>query len=133
MKDARIKEIRLENFLFLFEQFKARVRETFPNEPERGMLKRFAEQLDISKAFISHIKTGTKPIGDQTALKIEHALGLEHGWMDVVHSDETVETLSPMKQEVVAMFVELLKSGSESAAAEVMKVVREKMTGGKQS
>ncbi|SIT50474.1 hypothetical protein BN2476_830045 [Paraburkholderia piptadeniae] len=130
-QEARVKEIRRENFLFLFEQFKERVRQTLPSEPDRGMLKRFAEQLDISDKFVSHINTGRKPIGDKTAMKIEDSMGLPRGWMDETHSEESVENLSPLKQEVVAMVVELLKSGSEEGAAEVMKIVREKMTGAK--
>lgn len=125
---ARVKEIRKANFDFLFEQFKERVRQSWPSEPEKGMLKRFAEELGISDAFMSHVKTGRKPIGDKTAKKIEDALRLGHGWMDESHPDDGVETLSPMKQEVVNMVVEMLKSGSEEGAAEVMRLVREKMT-----
>jgi hypothetical protein len=128
-REARVKEVRKQNFDFLFEQFKAKVREAWPNEPERGMLKRFAEQLSISEAFVSHINTGRKPIGDRTAMKIEDALKLQRGWMDESHDESGVEDLSPMKQEVVAMVVELLKSGSEEGAAEVMRLIREKMTG----
>ncbi|WP_175795941.1 hypothetical protein [Burkholderia anthina] len=130
-QEALIKQIRRENFLFLFEQFKERVRQTLPSEPDRGMLKRFAEQLGISDKFVSHINTGRKPIGDKSAQKIEAAMGLPRGWMDEAHSEESVESLSPLKQEVVAMVVELLKSGSEEGAAEVMKLVREKMSGAK--
>lgn len=129
--EARVKEVRKQNFDFLFEQFKAKVRESWPNERERGMLKRWAEQLGMSEAFLSHIKTGRKPIGDRTAMKLEAASGLERGWMDESHEGKGVEELSPMKQEVVAMVVELLKSGSEEGAADVMRIIREKMTGGK--
>ncbi|HDR9065512.1 TPA: hypothetical protein ACU967_002270 [Burkholderia contaminans] len=130
-QETRIKQIRRENFLFLFEQFKERVRQTLPSEKDRGMLKRFSEQLGISDKFVSHINTGRKPIGDRAAQKIEEALSLPRGWMDETHAEEAIDALSPLKQEVVAMVVELLKSGSEEGAAEVMRLVREKMTGQK--
>ncbi|KVZ18614.1 hypothetical protein WT88_29470 [Burkholderia stagnalis] len=134
-EEARIKEIRRENFDRLFEKFKASIREQWPNEPERGMLKRFSEHLGMSKAFLSHIKTGVKPIGDRAAMKIEDALSLARGWMDVLHDDEptAAQGLTPMQQQLVALFIELLQSGTEDSAAELIAMVREKVASGKKA
>ena len=126
--DARLKAIRKENFDFLFEQFKAKVRQSWPNEPDRGMLKRFGEEAGISQALVSHYNTGAKPIGAPTARKIERNFNLVEGWMDRDRAEAETESLSPLKQEVVSMVVEMLKSGSDAAAAEVMRTIREKMT-----
>ncbi|WP_118181273.1 helix-turn-helix domain-containing protein [Paraburkholderia phosphatilytica] len=82
-----VTQIRRKNYEFLFDRFKESVWARSPSEPERGMLKLFASQLGFSDAYLSHINTGYREIGLKTARKMEKALRLAHGWMDVLHDD----------------------------------------------
>lgn len=74
-------QIRHQNFHTLFNDFIAR----HPEQPQRGMLKQFAQQLGLSDRYLSHIKCQRKNIGNGVARAIETALGLPHGWMDREH------------------------------------------------
>jgi len=56
-----------------------------PGEPRHGMLKLFAEHLQLSERYISHIKCNRKNIGGNLARIIEKRLRLPHGWMDREH------------------------------------------------
>ncbi|HDG1683766.1 TPA: LexA family transcriptional regulator [Kluyvera ascorbata] len=75
------KEIRKANLEALYEQRQA----------ETGMTKaQFAELIETSPAALSQL-LGVNPnrnIGDKMARKIETALTLPFGWMDVLHSTE---------------------------------------------
>lgn len=87
-----IEQIRSRNFLWLFEQFKEETRRADPKAPERGMLRRFAERLDMSPIYLSQIKAGPerKVIGTAIANKIESKLGLPDGWIDTDHSKDVM-------------------------------------------
>jgi hypothetical protein len=74
-------QIRHKNFHTLFEDFITR----HPNQPRRGMLKQFAQHLNLSERYLSHIKCQRKNIGNSVARVIEGALGLPQGWMDREH------------------------------------------------
>lgn len=74
-------QIRFTNFLALFKEF----RDANPELPDRGMLKLFAEKLELSDRYLSHVKNGRKPIGSNTARHIEAKTGKPSGWMDVPH------------------------------------------------
>jgi transcriptional regulator with XRE-family HTH domain len=74
-------QIRHSNFTRLFNDFIDRR----PDSPRRGMLKAFAEKLDLSDRYLSHIKCGRKNIGNSVARGIEEKLNLPHGWMDREH------------------------------------------------
>lgn len=74
-------QIRHKNFHILFRDFIAR----HPNQPQRGMLKQFAQQVGLSDRYLSHIKCQRKNIGNNVARAIESALGLPEGWMDREH------------------------------------------------
>lgn len=82
-----IKQIRKNNFDFLLDRYKQSVWAQFPDVPERGMLKKFAVELKMSEAYISHINSGFKDIGDKTARRFEAELKLPSGWMDHQHDD----------------------------------------------
>ena len=59
-----------------------------------GTAKALAEKADLSAAYISQVKNGQpdsktgnpKNLGDEAARKIEKAVGVTRGWMDVDHS-----------------------------------------------
>jgi hypothetical protein len=74
-------QIRYKNFKRLFDDFV----DMHPNEPQRGMLKLFAQRLDLSDRYLSHIKCNRKNIGNLVARAIEEKLKLPHGWMDREH------------------------------------------------
>jgi transcriptional regulator with XRE-family HTH domain len=74
-------QIRYKNFRKLFDDFIDR----HPHLPQRGMLKRFAERLNLSDRYLSHIKCNRKNIGNNVARAIEDQLKLPYGWMDREH------------------------------------------------
>lgn len=82
----KVDRVRARNFLFLFEQFKEERRRMWPDEPDRGMLKRFAERLELNNVYLSNLKSGAKIMGVKTARHIETHMGLPEGWMDTDHS-----------------------------------------------
>jgi len=120
-----IKQIRSKNYHFLFGRFKASIWAEFPEEPERGMLKRFAEKLDLSEAYISHINTGYKQIGDKTARKFELALKLPNGWMDKEHHEGAPRT--PEEDAFVAAAVKLYRESPNEAQAMLLKAFSDKL------
>lgn len=74
-------EIRYQNFMALFAQYKA----ARPEEPAHGMLKKFAEAAGISDRIASHYKGRRKQIGPNAARRIEGHLGKPDGWLDLPH------------------------------------------------
>ncbi|HEX7633723.1 MAG TPA: hypothetical protein VF427_00410 [Noviherbaspirillum sp.] len=74
-------KIRHKNFQRLFNEFI----DQHPNLPQRGMLKLFAERLNMSDRYLSHLKCNRKNIGHNIARAIEERLRLPHGWMDREH------------------------------------------------
>lgn len=78
-----IQHIRYVNMQALYKRFCA----MYPDEPERGMLRRFATYTHISPRYLSHIRNGRKAIGHNTARTLEQAFGLPESWMDVSHAE----------------------------------------------
>jgi transcriptional regulator with XRE-family HTH domain len=74
-------QIRHKNFKKLLGDFI----DQHPHLPQRGMLKRFAERLNLSDRYLSHIKCDRKNIGNNVARTIESQLKLPYGWMDREH------------------------------------------------
>ncbi|RJG01591.1 hypothetical protein D3878_08330 [Noviherbaspirillum sedimenti] len=54
------------------------------------MLKLFAQHLQLSERYLSHIKCNRKNIGANLARIIEERLHLPHGWMDREHDLQTM-------------------------------------------
>lgn len=76
-----IQHIRYVNMQALYKRFCA----MYPDEPERGMLRRFGQYTHISPRYLSHIRNGRKAIGHNIARQLEQAFGLPESWMDVSH------------------------------------------------
>jgi hypothetical protein len=106
-------QLRLANFMFLFNKFK----EENSDKPQRGMLKLFAEKLELSDRYLSHVKCGRKQIGANTARHVEDKMQLPRGWMDMPHEGAFAGT------EGEAMFIETslaLYRNNPAAARELM-------------
>lgn len=90
MTTKNVSEIRRENMETLFMRFKEWVWARFPDEPERGMMTRFANTSGMSPRYLSHVRNGRKEIGHATARKMERGLrnlghefdDVEDGWLD---------------------------------------------------
>lgn len=92
-----IRQIRHANFLKLFEDFRDQLRQREPDAPEKGMLTSFAALLEPDNAerhakYLSHMKNDRYALGDALARRIENALGLSVGWMDIAHGSDAPET-----------------------------------------
>lgn len=101
-----INEIRYKNYKALFEQFKNETWAADPTAPDHGMLRRFAEAIHTSEAYMSHINTQYKPIGSRMARKFEKHLRLSDGYMDREH---LIDEITPEQELVIGQIIELLK------------------------
>jgi hypothetical protein len=131
-----IERIRQRNFLWLFEQFKEEFRKDWPNEPDRGMLRRFADRLGMDQIYVSQIKNGGKKeeggngriIGPQLARRIESALNLAEGWMDTNHQ-APAEVQDEGLADVLNTVRGLYEHSPEATRAALIKVMGAIVTG----
>ncbi len=79
-----VSHFRQENFARLFREF----REAHSHLPDRGMFKLFAEKVEVSDRYLSHVRNGRRELGNATVRQIEARLGKPHGWMDLPHTDD---------------------------------------------
>lgn len=117
-----VSEIRHQNFLFLFELFKRQIWAAWPDEPERGMLRRMSKTYRLSERWLSHVKTGRKPVGHNTARKLEELFGLSVGWMDREHQGD--EPRSRAEDEFLASALMLYRMAPQSAQREMTSMMR---------
>jgi hypothetical protein len=119
-------QIRHHNFQKLYADF---VNQR-PHLPQRGMLKLFAEHLNLSDRYLSHIKCNRKNIGSNVARAIEERLHLPHGWMDREH-DQSHDRLSTPVNENEKLFVEmaltLFRSQQADAQELLMTLLRQRL------
>jgi transcriptional regulator with XRE-family HTH domain len=121
MAVEKVEQVRSRNFQLLFAQYKEAIRREWPDEPDRGMLKRFAERLGLSKIYLSQINNDRKIIGTETRDKIEKALKLPPGWMDTDHSQEALLETDDARafQEAVMALYQQSPEASKSALLKV--------------
>ena len=82
---------RQQNFIVIYKEFRENYQKQHPEQPNRGLLKLFAEKMQMSQAHLSHIKCGRKQIGSSVARQIEEFSGKPHGWLDQTHDESTPE------------------------------------------
>lgn len=115
-------KIRHKNFQKLFADFI----DQHPDLPQRGMLKLFANRLNLSDRYLSHIKCNRKNIGSNIARSIEEQLKLPHGWMDREH-----DTLHMPVDEKEKLFVEtaltLFRSQPTEAREMMIDLLRQRL------
>ena len=119
------RQIRHKNFKKLFDDFV----DCHPHAPRRGMLKLFAERLNLSDRYLSHIKCNRKNIGNLVARTIEERLKLPHGWMDREH-----DALNLPVDEKEKLFIEtaltLFRSQPAEARELMLELFRQKLHSG---
>lgn len=120
-----VSEVRHANFLFLFELFKRQVWASWPDEPERGMLRKMARTFGMSEKYLSHVKVGRKPIGHATARRLEANFGLAVGWMDAAHQGDTPQ--SKFEDEFVASALMLFRLAPAAAQQEMLEMMRRRL------
>jgi plasmid maintenance system antidote protein VapI len=123
-----VEQVRFRNFQWLFQQFKDEVRRSWPNEPDRGMLKKFAQRLGKNPIYLSQLNNNRKVIGTETANDIETALGLPDGWMDVDHSKEAIaadDDARAFQESVMALYTQ----APEATKSALIKVFGALVTG----
>lgn len=121
-----VSEIRHANFLLLFEMFKHQVWATWPDEPERGMLRKMSKAHGLSERWLSHVKVGRKTVGHNTARKLEELFGLSVGWMDRDHSGDAPR--SKAEDKFIASALMLYRMAPAAAQKEMLSMMRERLT-----
>lgn len=124
-----VTELRHTNFLRLFETFKQQVWASWPDEPERGMLRRMSKTYRLSERYLSHVKCGRKPIGHATARKLETLFGLSVGWMDAEHTQDGPKTKA--EDQFIASVLMLYRMAPMAAQKEMLCAIERQLQGRK--
>lgn len=114
-------EIRHQNFMALFKMFQDQHSEL----PTRGMLKLFAERLELSDRYLSHIKNNRKNIGAAIARQIEKRLKLPHGWMDNTHTH--TEPSNELERNFMETALALYRSAPSEARAMMLEFLKRRL------
>ncbi len=115
-------EIRYRNFMALFKQF----RDQHSELPTRGMLKLFAERLELSDRYLSHVKNNRKNIGAGIARQIEKRLRLPHGWMDNTHGAQ-LEPSDDLERNFLETALALYRSAPAEARAMMLEFLKKRL------
>ncbi len=121
--------IRHKNFQKLFTDFIAQ----HPDLPQRGMLKLFAERLDMSDRYLSHIKCNRKNIGSNIARAIEERLKLPHGWMDREHDTLNMMPVDEKEKLFVETALSLFRAQPNEAREMMIELLRQRLQAPKPS
>jgi hypothetical protein len=121
MDTATIRHI---NFMALYKAF----RDERSHLPERGMLKLFAEEVEISDRYLSHLKHNRKNIGAAIARQIEDRLHLSHGWMDNRHDQPaTTQPADELEANFLSTAQALYRSAPAEARAMMLEFLKRKL------
>jgi len=101
-----IYDIRFGNYKKLLAEFEEK--EMRNGVAQHGVYKRFAIFVGISPAYISHLNSRIKGIGDQSAAQMEAAFKKPKGWMDTDHSSG-VGALGLAEAEYVKLALKLFR------------------------
>ena len=80
-----VAQIRLDNAMFLFEEFVTATIKHPDAATLRGLERRFAERLQIQPSYWSQIKSRSRQIGERLARQFEQLCRKPVGWMDLPH------------------------------------------------
>ena len=93
--------------------------------PARGMLKLFAEKLELSDRYLSHLKNNRKNIGAGIARQSESRLRLPHGWMDNQHSQ--VEPSNELERNFMETALALYRSAPNEAREMMLEFLKRRL------
>ena len=114
-----VSHFRQENFARLFKEF----REAHNTLPDRGMFKKFAEKVEVSDRYLSHVRNGRRELGAATARQIEARLGKPHGWMDLPHTDD--EPRDADERILVEQIINLYRHSPEVVKRHIAEAIKE--------
>ena len=81
-------QVRLDNAMRLFEEFVRATARHADAATLRGLVRRFAERVQIQPSYWSQIKSRSRQIGEHLARQFEHLMHKPRGWMDEPHRPE---------------------------------------------
>lgn len=118
-------QIRQGNFELLYRQF----RDQHSELPNRGMLKLFAEKLEMSDRYLSHVKCNRKNIGANVARQIEQRLKLPQGWMDNLHTDDggALAVTNELERNFIETMLAIYRSSPDEARAMMLDAVKRRL------
>ncbi len=126
-----ISTVRQANFQRLFKDFKDWYWKQWPDEPEHGMLKLFAEKIGVSEAYASHLNCARKHIGDKLARQIEKAMGADQNWMDFPHS--AINRSESKSEKILSMIKELYEESAEDGKELIIKIIQTQLDAGNEA
>ena len=121
MTDVTVTEARMANFLDLYRKF----REGRATEPDKGMLKAFAELVGVSDRYLSHVKCGRRAIGHALARKLEEAFKLPEGWLDRLHPE--TEPTGATEREFIEVMMALFRASPDSARRMMIEALKARL------
>ena len=115
--------IRLANYKTLLLQFRSRKDEK--DQPEYGLLTRFADACGVNARYLSHINNGRKNIGEALARQLEVGMKVPHGWMDREHNAAAAPA-GDGEQEFIEMATRLYRKSPVKAQAMLLRYMLER-------
>lgn len=117
-----IAEIRRVNLQKLFDKF----RDKTPG-PDRGKLKMFGAQINVSPRHVSHLLGGRRNIGEKLAREIEIAAGLDRWHLD--KQESTIEPRTVDEREFVETALALFRDAPDDARKAMLDAIRKRLIG----
>jgi hypothetical protein len=130
-----VAQIRLDNAIFLFDEF---VRQNVKHADAatlRGLERRFAERLHIQPSYWSQIKGRSRQIGERLARQFEQLSHKPYGWMDVPHPSipETLPAADGLPQDdderfIVGLVLTYYRRHPQRARSRLLELLGEALT-----
>ena len=117
-EESTASAIRKRNLLWLREKHQKKVQTDFPDAPDHGMDRHFAEHIGLNPKYFGHIKNGRRNVGNALAREVERVFGLPIGWLDSEHAEAA--GASRDENEVVAAALRLFRLNPDAARRALM-------------
>lgn len=124
--DDTVSSIRKRNLMWLRTKFQEDQQRKFPDEPDLGMDKAFAERIGLNPKYFGHIKNNRRNVGNALAREVEAQFSLPIGWMDAPHADTLGST--PAEEEVVGAVLALFRERPDDARRVLMRALADTMS-----
>lgn len=85
----------------------------------------FAEKIGMSASQLSQIRNPKykRTVGDAAARSIESALGLPHGWMDVLHDNEAMRVINEQDETMLKLAKMMLPVATPHSNAHLQRII----------